>query len=349
MIQSTHGGNIYNNDNILYDFSANVNPLGVPESVKKAVSDNLSCIEKYPDINCTELKKSISLFENVPVDNIVCGNGASDLIFRTVQAIHPKKALLISPTFSEYEKALHTVGCHINYFSLEKSNGFTITEAIVEHLTDTDIFFLCNPNNPVGNLIDKPLLHQIIRKCHQNHTILIVDECFLDFVKDSYQYKCDTDYDNVIILKAFTKIFAMAGLRLGYILCKDRNLCTAIENTGQCWSVSTIAQLAGVYALKEKDFIHKSVEYVEKQRNFLIRNLQKYNFCVFPPSANFIFFQCDLPMDTLLLQHGILIRNCNNYRNLSDGYFRIAVRTEKENQFFIHTLERTIRQWQNQL
>lgn len=342
MFTASHGGDIYSRC-VLYDFSANVNPLGVPENVKETILHNLSVIEKYPDVRCTALKQAISQFENILVQYIVCGNGATDLIFRIVQTLRPKKALLLSPTFSEYEKALHTFGCQIHYFDLDSQNNFIPDKTLLDYLHDIDIFFLCNPNNPVGNLIEKDLLDKIIDKCYRENIYLVIDECFLDFVRNAQQYKATLNNNKIIILKAFTKIFAMAGLRLGYCLCSDENLCNRIETVGQCWNVSGIAQVAGISALKNaKDFISKTIGYVEKQRDFLTINLRNLPFRVFDCRANFIFLQTDLPLDTLLLEQKILIRNCNNYRNLTDGYFRIAVRTEKENQILIRTLERIL-------
>ncbi|MBQ7522190.1 MAG: aminotransferase class I/II-fold pyridoxal phosphate-dependent enzyme [Clostridia bacterium] len=342
MFTASHGGDIYSRC-VLYDFSANVNPLGVPENVKETILHNLSVIEKYPDVRCTALKQAISQFENILLQYIVCGNGATDLIFRIVQTLRPKKALLLSPTFSEYEKALHTFGCQIRYFDLDSQNNFIPDKTLLDYLHDIDIFFLCNPNNPVGNLIEKDLLDKIIDKCYRENIYLVIDECFLDFVRNAQQYKATLNNNKIIILKAFTKIFAMAGLRLGYCLCSDGNLCNRIETVGQCWNVSGIAQVAGISALKNaKNFISKTIGYVEKQRDFLTINLRNLPFRVFDCRANFIFLQTDLPLDTLLLEQKILIRNCNNYRNLTDGYFRIAVRTEKENQILIRTLERIL-------
>ena len=341
MIKTGHGGDIYTRD-IEYDFSANINPLGMPQSVKTAIVGSIDAYEKYPDVNCTELKNAIAELENIDARNIVCGSGAADLIYKIVQVTAPKKALIIAPTFSEYEKALRSFGCEIEYFYLEEKNDFELSENIADRISGMDLMFLCNPNNPVGNIVNHALLQFIIDKCVANKTVIVVDECFMDFVEDSRKYSVKADYDNVIILKAFTKIYAMPGLRLGYLICKDESLCEKIENIGQCWSVSTVAQTAGAAALAEKKYIEKTVSYVKKERDFLTANLKKFGFKVYPSKANFIFFRTNFPIDKMLLNEKIAVRNCGNYVNLNENFFRIAVRTHKENEILINTLERIL-------
>ena len=341
MIKTSHGGDVYTQD-IKYDFSVNVNPLGMPESVKSAIVGNISVCEKYPDVNCTMLKNAIAEYENIITENIVCGNGAADLIYKIVWAVAPKKALIIAPTFSEYEKALGSFGCDIEYFYLDEKNNFELSENVLNKLYNIDIMFICNPNNPVGNIANPDLMNRIINKCAENNIRTVVDECFVSFVENSRKYRINTDLKNVVILKAFTKIFAMPGLRLGYLICKDKNFCEKVENCGQCWSVSTVAQIAGIAALCEKKYLSKTVEYVKCEREFLTSNLKRLNFKVYPSEANFIFFRTDFPIDEMLLKEKIAVRSCGNYVNLDDSYFRIAVRTHKENEILISALERIL-------
>ena len=341
MIKTGHGGDIYTR-NIEYDFSANINPLGMPKSVKTAIFKNINACEKYPDVNCTKLKKAIAEFENVETQNIVCGNGAADLIYKIVWAAAPKKALIIAPTFSEYEKALRSFGCEIKYFNLDKKNDFELSEKILDKISDIDLMFVCNPNNPVGNIVNPDLMSQIIGKCTEYNIRIVVDECFLNFVENSQKYRVRADCSDVIVLKAFTKIFAMAGLRLGYLICKDESFCNKIENIGQCWSVSTVAQIAGIAALSEKNHIEKTIEYVKNERNFLTENMKNLGLKIYPSTANFIFFKTDFPIEKSLLKEKIAVRNCGNYINLNENFYRIAVRTHKENEILISTLERIL-------
>lgn len=339
-----HGGNT--DKCIKYDFSANINPLGMPENVKKNLTESIERYSFYPDPDNTDLIKAISEYENIPAKNILCGNGAADLIYRIVSAVNPSKALLFAPSFSEYEKALIDSRCIIEYYYLKEENGYAIKDFDADLLSDKDICFLCNPNNPVGNVTDINILKKIINDCNKHNVILVIDECFMDFVLNGSNLtsKQFLTCKNIVILKAFTKIYAMAGLRLGYILSKNQILIEKIRNLGQPWSVSVPAQLAGSAALKNTDFIKRTIEFVSKERKFLIEHLSEMNLKIFPSETNFIMFKSEnLKIDELLKCEGIAIRNCENYEGLGKGFYRIAVRTRKENEYLISAMERCLK------
>ena len=164
-----HGGNakiISREKNIdfkeIIDFSANINPLGIPDSVRSAIVENIRLIEKYPDISYFELKECISKFEDIRKENILLGNGASEVLFSIVRAINPNKSLIMAPTFSEYEEAVNSVGGSIGYYYLKEEYAFKIQDDILEFIDNTlDLIFICNPNNPTGVLTDKELLFKI--------------------------------------------------------------------------------------------------------------------------------------------------------------------------------------------
>lgn len=343
MVISEHGGDIYSRE-ISLDFSANLNPSGMPEGVKTALKNSVSEWENYPDSLCRKLCKALSEYENFPIENFVCGNGAADLIYRIVKAVNPKKAIVTAPTFSEYEKALSENGTEILHYYLSEKYDFAIDKGILNVLdSSTDMIFLCNPNNPTGQLVPKNILKAVAERCLENDTILVCDECFLPFVTDGKSKSIRHCINkNVIILNAFTKIYSMAGLRLGYALFGSAELAKAVQKTGQYWSVSTPAQIAGIAALNEKNYIEKTVQLINKERDFLTAELQKFGFRVFKSEANFILFRCDMPLDELLLREKIAIRNCGNYEGLSDGYFRIAVRNHEENAMLITAIGRCL-------
>ncbi len=343
MVISEHGGDIYSRE-ISLDFSANLNPSGMPEGVKTALKNSVSEWENYPDPLCRKLCKALSEYENFPIENIVCGNGAADLIYRLVKAVNPKKVIVTAPTFSEYEKALSENGTEILHYYLSEKYDFAIDKGILNVLdSSTDMIFLCNPNNPTGQYVPKDILKAVAEKCLENDIILVCDECFLSFVTDGKSKSIRHFLNkNVIILNAFTKIYSMAGLRLGYALFGSTELAETVQKTGQYWSVSTPAQIAGIAALNEKNYIEKTVQLINKERDFLTAELQKFGFRVFKSEANFILFRCDMPLDELLLREKIAIRNCGNYEGLSDGYFRIAVRNHEENAMLITAIGRCL-------
>lgn len=327
-----HGGDIYRN-NVCLDFSANINPFGMPTAARSAVIENIDRLSDYPDPECETLCRAIAGKEGVREDNILCGNGAADLIFSVVRAVKPGCALLIAPTFSEYEKALQSVGCRIKYFVLNEENGFVLTESFLDFLTDIDMVFICNPNNPVGNVIDVGLMDRILKKCAQNDITAVVDECFMDFVPDGYSVK-----GKAIVIKAFTKLYAMAGIRLGYMI-GDAGIIRDTKMAMQSWSVSTAAQIVGMAAVADTEYTEKSVKYINEERGFLIEELKELNFDVYGSQANFVFFKGDTKTYNELLKKGILIRSCENFRGLDNRFYRAAVKMHEENIILINALK----------
>ena len=234
------------------DFSANVSPLGLPEGVALAIVNALPTADRYPDPLCRELRQKLSASENVHENQILCGNGAADLIFRLVLAKKPHRALLPAPTFAEYASALKTVGCEVEYFFLKEENDFEITEELLSALHETiDMVFLCQPNNPTGQIVTSDFLEKLLKKCRECHATPVIDECFLDFLPEHESRTAKrflAQFPELVILKAFTKLYAMAGVRLGYVLSGDEKLLENMREAGQPWAVSSLAQAAGVAA-----------------------------------------------------------------------------------------------------
>ena len=338
-----HGGDV-TEKNVIYDFSANLNPLGMPEQVIAAASAAVSECTRYPDPECRKLRKKLSVYENIPYENIVCGNGAADLIFRIVHAFRPEKAVLCIPSFSEYRYALEEVDCQITEYITEASDDFTVNEEILDFLTDdVDIIFLCTPNNPTGKLISPDLLRKISEKCLEKNIILICDECFMPFTGASDEYSLRSCLnENCIVLKAFTKLFAMPGLRLGYALCGSAETAARIHNSGQFWSVSVPAEEAGAAALDVKDWKEKTVAFITKEREYLTEKLCGCGLEVTGSSANFLLFRSRDDLGKLLLKKGIMIRECTDFRGLGKGYFRTAVRTRKENEILVEGIKEVL-------
>ena len=212
-MRKIHGGDIYAFDKKMIDFSANINPLGISKKVISDIKENIFQIVNYPDIECKKLRAAISQKEKVNENFIVCGNGAGELIFNIVSAILPKKVLIISPTFAEYENACNTIFAEKIYYKLSEQNQFDVLSDILDYINkDIDMIFICNPNNPTGRIIEKNLIIDIIKKAKDNNCFDVVDECFLDFVNGFEKYSVvdfTSTYENLFVLKAFTKMYAM--------------------------------------------------------------------------------------------------------------------------------------------
>ena len=271
-----HGGDIYRYPDVI-DFSVNTNPLGTPESVKRAVQESVAKIEHYPDVRCEALREAISRFEQVNMEEILCGNGAAELFFAAVQAVWPQKALVIAPSFSEYEEALRSVGAEVEYYYLCEEDNFQIREDYVDKLSEEiDMIFLCNPNNPTGQTIDRDMLIKILDRCKKQNIVVILDECFLEFLDEPNRYE-------------------MSDLR---------------------------------------------GEYLSGQREYMRNIMKMMGYVVFASKANYLFFKGRPGLEKEALEAGFLIRDCQNYEGLSEGFYRIAVRTKEENERLITWLGR---------
>ncbi len=339
--QNLHGGDVYDGE-IQLDFSANTNPYGTPQGVLDAITAALPRVHQYPDPYCRELVKTISEFESAPKDWILCGSGAAELIYSYCEALRPGRAMELAPTFSEYSLALERVGCQVERYPLKKENYFSLTEDFLPALERSrpDVLFLCNPNNPTGQVIGLPLLEKILDVCEEQGTCLFVDECFLDLSDDGVSLKSHLgEHPNLFILKAFTKSYGMAGVRLGYCLCAQGQLLEEMSHTVQPWNVSTLAQSAGVAALHERAFLQRTRALIPVERQWLQSQLEALGFWVCPSKANYLLFQGSQDLWEQLRKQGIAIRSCGNYHGLGTGWYRIAVRLHGENECLIRAMK----------
>lgn len=334
MTEQVHGGDVYRHPDVI-DFSSNMNPLGTPESVMRAAQESMCRIANYPDVRCERLIRALGDAEQVPQEWLICGNGAADLIFALAFALRPKKALLPAPTFAEYEQALRAAGSEICFYELSHENNLRADVGLAEAIRreKPEMVFLCNPNNPTGLLISQAVMEEVRSVCRQERSFLVMDECFLDFVEGGEQLsqKKHLADQKLFILRAFTKRYAMAGLRLGYGICADESVLERMRAAMQPWSVSIPAQAAGEAALQEKEYIQRSMQIVRTEREFLRSVLEECGFKVYNSVANYLFFRAPAGLREALLKRGIMIRSCANYRNLGEEYYRIAVRKHEDN------------------
>lgn len=307
------------------DFSASISPLGVPDGVRRAAADAAGAADRYPDPKCRDLCAAIAEHEGVPASYVLCGAGAADLIWRAVLAIRPKTCAIQAPTFNEYRAALEQAGSRVTH---DWSAG-------------PDMMILCNPNNPTGELISL----ETVTRLAERGVPLLLDECFLDFTDTPGENDFTgrlTDYPNVLVLKAFTKLYAMAGFRLGYVLCSDRSLLERISEAGPSWAVSSIAQAAGMAALREDEYVRQVRDLVRTQRPWLVKEFQSLGLEVAPGRANFLLVRADYPVSESLREKGILVRSCEDFEGLDDRWFRVAVRTPEDNAALIRSLREVL-------
>ena len=312
MTQLTHGGDWagyraqYGHDAL--DFSANVSPLGLPQGVANAIAAALPHADRYPDPLCRALRAKLAPHEGIPAESILCGNGAADLIFRLAWAAKPRTALVTAPTFAEYAAALESAGCAVRRHFLQAEVDFAVTDSILSSITpEVDMVFLCQPNNPTGQLTPLPLVERILRRCEACGALLVVDECFLDFLPD-----CDA-----LTAKA---------------------LLEAMQAAGQPWAVSSLAQAAGLAALDETAYVAQVRALIAQQRPRLTAGLRALGLRVLDGRANYLLFQGPETLSDALRQRGVVLRSCSNYPGLDGSWYRTAVRTGPENDELLKTL-----------
>jgi L-threonine-O-3-phosphate decarboxylase len=338
----------------ILDFSSSVNPLGPSKKAFEAAKKAFSQIAAYPDSNSNELRQVIaSHFGSINKDNVVVGNGSTELMYLFAETFLKKgeTALIPAPSFGEYESAVRKTGEIPKFVKLGRS--FNVEAATFEkEISGTKIIFLCNPNNPTSILIPKETLTDIIERALEHDSLVFLDEDFLEFVEEEKTLtrigKINT-YPNLFILRSFTKIFGLTGLRVGYGIANEE-----IINVLSCakipWNVNCLAQAAAVAALKDEEHLHVTRELIKKEKAWLHAELGKFDSFKFSaPDANFFFIDIHKSgltaseLKSKLLKQGILIRDCTSFRGLDEFYVRIAVKTRVENEQLIGALKRTVK------
>lgn len=340
--ENPHGGDIYRRP-VRLDFSVNTNPLGPPPAVVRAVEESAGRLDRYPDPSCRALVEALAEDEGVPEGYVLCGGGAAELIFSYCAALRPRSALELAPTFSEYAAALRAAGCQVERYALAEEDGFGLTERFLEiaRTTDCEVIFLCTPNNPTGRLADPELLAAVCGICRRRGLRLFVDECFLELSDGGRGASLAgwlERFPGLFLLKAFTKSYAMAGLRLGYCLCADGALLEAMGDRTQPWNVSVPAQAAGLAALGERGWLEKARALIRQERPRLAAGLAELGLRVCPSDANYLLIRSPAELASPLLERGILVRSCANYPGLGPGWYRVAVRRPEENAELVREL-----------
>ena len=341
----THGGDVWSRDPGLLDFSANLHPLGMPPAVAAAAAAAVPEAARYPDPLCRELRRAIARRDGADPAQVICGAGAADLIFRLCLALRPRRALVTAPTFSEYEQALTLFGCQVLRHPLPPERQFQPDESLLEAITpDLDLVFLCTPNNPTGRCLPRPLLEAAVRRCGDLGVRLVLDECFIELTDCPSAADLLAGAPWLFLLRAFTKSYAVPGLRLGYGLSADGALLEALYAAGQPWPVSCVAQAAGIAACGCGDWPERGRALLRTERPRLAAALGELGLTVFPGEANYLLFRAPGVADLKerLLGKNILIRSCANYHGLGEDYYRTCVRTGPENDALLRALREVL-------
>ena len=342
-----HGGKIpvKNSDHNIIDFSSNITPLGIPNFVKLIIKKNLDKVQFYPDPKSENVISSLEKYTHLSKSNIVVGNGAIEILYNFCFAFLSKttKVLIHVPTFQEYETAVKLSNCKISYF--KSLNLSTNIDSFISQIPKNGCIFLCNPNNPTGELLSKKELLSIIIVAKKLKTIVFIDECFIELVPKSNESLISyvKKYDNLFILRSLTKSFGLPGLRIGYA-CGSKEIIKILQKIKIPWSVNSLAQDAANAVIKNISHIKKSNIIIQKELKYLEDNISILNgFECISSSTNFILIKTkndSTKLQTKLLKNKILIRDCKNFRGLDNHYIRIAVKSHKDNVKLVKALEK---------
>lgn len=332
-----HGGDIYSCGEIR-DFSANINYRGMPETVRRSAYEAVEACVHYPDPAYRALRTALAAREGCSREHLICGNGAAELMFALASARRPKKAVLAVPSFFEYEQALLSCGCEIHRVHMERERGFTLEASFVEAVNDqTDIVIVGNPNNPTGRLIDSTFLDRLCSVCRRHSALLVLDESFFDFLNEedtARTYSGIQSAENnpgIFVLRSFTKMYAIPGLRFGYGVCSDTALLEEMRMKLQPWNVSVVAAQAAQAAAAELPFAKETAVRIGSLRSELKGWMEQSRYRVYPSNANFLLFEGPQDLQEFCLSHGYLIRDCSNFPGLDKGFYRVCVRSREEN------------------
>ena len=343
-----HGGNIYNADGQTenwLDFSANINPIGLSETVKTTIINHIDGLVHYPDPQARELKSAISARYNIAFDNILTLNGAAEFFYLFFNTLRPCRVIIPVPSFSEYDRAARSASCEVKYFFTQAEKSFKIPfDELIETICAEDIscIVLANPNNPTGNILESREIIELL----ENVEFVVIDESFADFLGDEYSVRQLTkSYSNLVVVQSLTKFFAIPGLRLGFAIA-DETVINQLELGKDVWNVNYLAQKAGAAALNDVDYINETRRWIVEEKEYItdrLRNIEGITF--FEPTVNFVLIKFKTvetahKVIDILKSHNILVRSCANFPGLDGSYIRMAIRCREENCKVLDVLER---------
>ena len=324
------------------DFSASINPYGIDPNLKDILKESIDILVHYPNQDYSEIKALINRKHDVSEESIYLGNGANSIIFRLFSIFDKELNICIpTPSFETYRLAAESVSANIVYYDM---NRFKITNEIFDILSDNiDVLVLTNPNNPTGYLIEEELLQRLLEYCKAENIFVLLDECFLEFVEDGEKYSQISNlskYTNLAILRSLTKLYAFPGLRFGYLLTENKKIIENLKKITPSWDINTLALEAAKFSLTQD--MNQVVLKIQKEKSILLNNLKSAGIEVFDSKANFLLCRYKKNLSNALLNQGVIVRDCSDYRGMDDTYFRVAVRTNSDNMILFENIKELI-------
>ncbi|MGA8571139.1 MAG: threonine-phosphate decarboxylase CobD [Desulfobaccales bacterium] len=345
-----HGGDVYHlarslgiNIADLLDFSANINPLGFPPGLSGAIQEALTEIVHYPDRRCVALRQDLAGYHHLSPEEILVGNGSTELIYLLARVLKPRRGLIVTPAFSEYEHALSVAGVPVAFHATTEAHNFALHE--VFEAQAGDLVFLAHPASPSGALLDPELFLEVAAALDAVGAYLLLDEAFIDFVEEASFKSHLSRFPRLLILRSFTKFFGIPGMRLGFLLGAPE-LLAPISDVQEPWSVNTMAQVMGRACLADGEYMTRTRTMIAQERAFLLDRLAALpGLTAFSSAVNYLLVKLNRPGATAarlreqMLPHHIVIRDASNFRGLDERFFRIAVRTRQENERLLKALK----------
>ena len=327
----------------IVSFSANVNPLGVSKLLKDTLPSHLDVISSYPDREYTKLREVIAKYCGTLPEHILVGNGSTELITLFIKTIAPKNAMIIGPTYSEYERELSLAGGKSTYFALKEEDDFALdADALISSLDDSvDMLILCNPNNPTSSAVPADTMTVILDECRRRNIFVMIDETYIEFAEQYDRLSCvplAAQYGNLCLLRGVSKFFAAPGLRLGYAICGNADLMKKIRSIKDPWTVCSVAEIAGQLMFTDSDYIKATRDLIFSERRRVTDILRGISgLKVYEPVANFVLCRItkeNVDADILFdkaIRSNMMIRNCSTFPFLDNSYFRICFMDREDN------------------
>lgn len=345
-----HGGQFHEylneiqQDEKILDFSVNINPFGPPIQMEEIIQASFDILGRYPDPSYRKLAEEIGQYEGLHSNEVLVTNGGAEAIFLVAQHFKGKKALIVQPTFIEYERACLQYNIQVEHVLLKKETFQWPFDEIVKKLKDVHCVFICRPNNPTGTLINKEEILALLIEAERFGTSIIIDEAFVHFIPDSERLtKWIHPFPNLILLRSLTKIYSLPGIRMGYCL-SEKDTISALKSLQIPWSVNSLAAAIIPSLLEKKSFIQRTREWLTNELEWLQSRLKQLDFHVSNASTNFYLLKDpNHHSDHLFLflaKNNIIARHTHNFKGLDGEYLRFAVRSREENEYLINVLKK---------